>query len=174
MAVHELMVAHLVAKNSERAFNQNIAVRNGVRALPIDEDPWGEVEEAVPPPGPLQVNLNEVRRIVTTELDEYKATLRIDMREIFENGEKGGYINPLAWWKGHRETFPILSQIARKILCIPATSAPSERVFSVAGLTISKLRSRLDSENASCLIFLKDNWDLSEEMNCPAEVEIVN
>jgi hAT family C-terminal dimerisation region len=126
------------------------------------------VEEAVPPPGPLEVNLNKVQRIVTTELDEYKATLRIDMGEIFQDGEKGWFINPLACWKGHKETFSILSQIARKLLCIPATSAPSERVFSVAGLPISKLRSRLDSENASW--DLRDNWDLIYEMNGPAEV----
>jgi hAT family C-terminal dimerisation region len=95
------------------------------------------------------------------------------MREIFGNGEEGKYIDPLAWWKGHRETIPVLCQIARKILCIPATSAPSERVFSVTGLTISKLRSRLDCENASCLIFLGDNWDLSEQMKVTNEVEIL-
>ena len=71
------------------------------------------------------------------------------------------------------ESFLTLCQIARKVLCIPATSAPSERVFSVAGLTISKLRSRLDSENASCLVILRDNWDLSDQMNSP-QVEILN
>ena len=42
----------------------------------------------------------------------------------------------------------------------------------MAGLPISKLRSRLDSENASW--DLRDNWDLSEEMNGPAEVVRVN
>ena len=63
--------------------------------------------------------------------------------------------------------------LARKVPCIPATSAPSERVFSVAELTISKMRSRLDSENASCLIFLRDNWDLSDQMNSP-QVELLN
>jgi hypothetical protein len=51
------------------------------------------------------VNLNEIQRIVTVELKEYKLARRIDMREIFKNGEKRKYIDPLAWWKGHRETF---------------------------------------------------------------------
>ena len=48
------------------------------------------MEEAVSPPGPLEVNLNKVQRIVTTELDEYKATLRIDVGEIFRMVRKVG------------------------------------------------------------------------------------
>ena len=95
------------------------------------------------------------------------------MRETLENGDKGKYIDPLTWWKDRVENFPTLCQIARKVLCIPATSAPSERVFSVAGLTISKMRSRPDSENASCLIFFRDNWDLSDQTNSP-QVELLN
>jgi hypothetical protein len=50
--------------------------------------------------------------------------------------------------------YPILSKIASKILAIPATSAPSERVFSVAGITIAKERSRLDPTNTGDLVFL--------------------
>jgi len=50
----------------------------------------------------------------------------------------------------------MLSQLALRILCIPATSAPSERVFSVAGLTIAKDRARLAPQTANELIFLHD------------------
>ena len=109
------------------------------------------------------VNLHEIKRKVNDELTEYKALLRIDMRETLENGEKGKYSDQLFWWKNREKDFPTLSKIARGILCIPGTSAPSERVFSVAGLTITKLRA-LACENASCLILLKDNWELSEEL----------
>ncbi len=173
-AVKELMVEHLKAKHNARALNNGIAIHNGMRALPIADDPWGEVEEEVPVHGPPELNMNEIERAVTAELDDYKTVMRIDMREIFDDGEKGKYIDPLAWWKSHKETFPILSHLARKILCIPATSAPSERVFSVAGLTISKLRTRLDSENASCLIFLRDNWERSEVEDGSADVVVLN
>ena len=37
--------------------------------------------------------------------------------------------NPLTWWKMRAMQYVHLSELAKKILCIPATSAPSERVF---------------------------------------------
>ena len=55
---------------------------------------------------------------------------------------------------------PILSLLARRILCIPATSAPSERLFSVAGLTIANDRAGLLPDNAADLIFLRGAWGL--------------
>jgi hypothetical protein len=50
----------------------------------------------------------------------------------------------------------MISKLALRVLCIPATSAPSERVFSVAGLTIAKDRARLAPQTANELIFLHD------------------
>jgi hAT family C-terminal dimerisation region len=54
---------------------------------------------------------------------------------------------------------PLMSNLARRTLCIPATSAPSERLFSLAGLTITKF----SSDTASAIVFLHDNWNLAEE-----------
>lgn len=53
-------------------------------------------------------------------------------------------------------TVPLLAKIAYKLLAIPATSAPTERVFSVAGITIAKERAQLNPEHAGELIFLHD------------------
>ena len=39
----------------------------------------------------------------------------------------------------------------------PATSAPSERVFSTAGLTIAKDRARLEASRANEIVFLHDS-----------------
>jgi hypothetical protein len=63
---------------------------------------------------------------------------------------------PLTWWKNNQTKYKMLSEVALRLLCIPATSAPSERVFSVAGLTISKDRARLAPQTANELIFLHD------------------
>jgi hypothetical protein len=70
--------------------------------------------------------------------------------------DEGNYRNPLSWWSIHQRKFKYLSVLASRVLSIPATSAPSERVFSTAGLTITKDRARLASQTAKELIFLHD------------------
>lgn len=41
--------------------------------------------------------------------------------------------HPLMFWKENQNSFPNLSVLACKYLAIPASSAPVERIFSVAG-----------------------------------------
>lgn len=66
-------------------------------------------------------------------------------------------LDPLLWWKSHESMLPLLSRKARQLLCIPATSVPSERVFSTAGDMLSAQRSTLKSKHVDYLIFLKKN-----------------
>ena len=72
--------------------------------------------------------------------------------------------DPLLWWKSHQHEFPLLACVARRVLCVPGTSVPSERVFSTAGDVISAQRANLSPENADMLIFPKHNmrvWTLN-------------
>jgi hypothetical protein len=72
--------------------------------------------------------------------------------------------NPLAWWKGMTNTYPILAKIALKFLTTVATSVPSERLFSKAGQTVTQQRNRLKGKRLSMLLFLqsidKSFWNL--------------
>lgn len=65
--------------------------------------------------------------------------------------------SPTQWWKGNAARFPRLAKVAQRFLSIPATSVASERVFSAAGLTVNKLRSRLTPEHVDMLLFLNKN-----------------
>ena len=67
------------------------------------------------------------------------------------------YGDPLSWWKSKCTIYPQLSNIAKTILAVPATSVPSERVFSAAGELISSRRNRLDPENVNMMLFLHGN-----------------
>ena len=73
--------------------------------------------------------------------------------------------NPLAWWRNQAagvQGLPGLAALARSVLCIPATSAPAERLFSEAGLTITAVRATMKAENAECLTFLRGCWHVVE------------
>lgn len=65
--------------------------------------------------------------------------------------------SPLEWWKRNSERYPVLSQLARKYLGVPATSVPCERLFSSAGRIISKQRAALKPGTAEMMVYLKAN-----------------
>ncbi|XP_046560924.1 zinc finger BED domain-containing protein 4-like [Haliotis rubra] len=66
----------------------------------------------------------------------------------------------LDWWKKNAQYFPRISGLARKYLAIPASSVPSERVFSLAGNLVNKKRARLSPNNIDLLVFLRKNMEL--------------
>lgn len=68
--------------------------------------------------------------------------------------------SPLEWWKRNESSFPILADLARKYLSIPASEAPSERLFSAGTNTVTKKRTRLKPSRAAKIIFLKFNSKL--------------
>lgn len=55
---------------------------------------------------------------------------------------------------GNQYLYPRLSLLVKKYLSIPASSVPSERVFSIAGQVVSKKRSRMHPSNVDMFIFL--------------------
>ncbi|XP_061578913.1 E3 SUMO-protein ligase ZBED1-like [Cololabis saira] len=65
--------------------------------------------------------------------------------------------NPLTWWEKNAARYPTLAELARSLLCIPATSTPSERLFSAAGNIVSKKRASLTPEHVDMLTFLHCN-----------------
>ena len=64
----------------------------------------------------------------------------------------------LRWWQQRVQCYPRLATLARQQLCCPATSVPSERLFSSAGNLITKKRCCLKPENVDKLLFLHKNW----------------
>lgn len=68
--------------------------------------------------------------------------------------------NPLLFWKKNELLFPELKNLSLKYLCVPATSVPSERIFSKTGMITKDRRNRIKDKNLDSIIFLNKNFDL--------------
>ena len=66
-------------------------------------------------------------------------------------------VDILAWWKTQEPVLPLLGEIARKYLCVTASSASAERLFSASGNVVTKLRSSLAPENLELIVYLHEN-----------------
>nr|XP_054591852.1 E3 SUMO-protein ligase ZBED1-like [Nothobranchius furzeri] len=99
-------------------------------------------KKSVPTPGPDQSEETKIE----TELATYLLMPEVDPDT-----------DPLQWWKSNKSNFSRLSHLAKKYLSIPATSAPSERLFSVAGGVVTRSRACLKPEAVDRLIFLAKN-----------------
>ena len=97
----------------------------------FDEDNTVSIIEATP------------EAVINTELQLYSDAQRLNRRA-----------DPLQWWKKQSLRLPNLAQLAKELLAVPATSVPSERVFSKAGELISAKRSRLGKETVDRILFL--------------------
>ena len=100
------------------------------------------------PSTPTQTEAEEptLRELIRQELQSYLSTANVDSE-----------MDPLEWWKVHEVNFPKVSQLAQKYLCIPATSSPSERVFSTGGNIVTCQRAALKPDKVDKLIFLAKN-----------------
>ena len=64
--------------------------------------------------------------------------------------------DPLQYWKSKESVFPLLAKLAKKYLCVQATSTTAERIFSKLGLPLTKRRLCLDEDRSDRIMFLSD------------------
>jgi hypothetical protein len=80
-----------------------------------------------------------------------------ELERFFDHASMSHHVKPLQWWTANESVFPTLGRLARKCLTMQATSVPSERLFSAAGMILTSERNRLLPESARELICLQ-NW----------------
>ena len=78
----------------------------------------------------------------------------------------------LEWWKMHNTQFPTIAKLALKYLAIPASSAPSERVFSRAKLIQEHQRWSLPPQWLETSVLIKHNDALKEISQCYKDVPL--
>jgi hypothetical protein len=121
-----------------------------------DDDLWGDlVENSAGVANHDRETYSQRRdRVVDDEMFRFAQLPRINLKSKNAIDK-----DPLLWWKHHEFSMPIMGKLARCYLAIPATSASSERVFSIGGLTVSDNRTRLDADIVSDFVVLKGSWD---------------
>ncbi|XP_038823451.1 uncharacterized protein LOC120023496 [Salvelinus namaycush] len=65
--------------------------------------------------------------------------------------------NALLFWAMNRKALPSLSRVAIRVLAVPASSAPVERVFSHGGIILRPHRAQMTDRLLSNLVFCKCN-----------------
>lgn len=129
--------------------------------LPVKEEP-----ELEPPPKKMKQEADDwLDDIISTKIEPATKSLKEQIEEeidrfiaepvVHRKGEEK--LDPLKWWASHEVLYPRISRLAKQILAMPASSVPSERIFSLAGNIVNKKRSQLKPENLDLLIFLKKN-----------------
>lgn len=92
-----------------------------------------------------------------TQEDKKIQMVRREVQLFFTEAPIAKKSDPLSWWRENEGRFPTLSNVARSLLCIPATSTPAERIFSAAGNICSQKRASLTRDHVDMLTFLSMN-----------------
>jgi len=64
------------------------------------------------------------------------------------------------WWKNNQAPIQSVATLAARYFSIPASCAPAESVFSVAGMTWTAIRSSLSAVNGAALVMIHMNQKL--------------
>ncbi|KAL4006660.1 nucleobindin [Sarotherodon galilaeus] len=93
----------------------------------------------------------------TTHSHPSRASIELELSMYLQTPGPDSETDPLERWKQHETNFPSVARLARKYLCIPATSSSSERAFSASGNIITCKRSCLKPNTVDQLVFLALN-----------------
>ena len=118
-----------------------------------------QMQDVTQPPPPKKTALEDLLGSSYTTLETVQSNRGIEMEILsYRNGIPIPLnSSPLEWWKVNAYAYPLLAPLAKAYLCIPATSVPSERVFSTAGDIVCAQRSLITPEHVDMLVFLKKN-----------------
>ena len=96
--------------------------------------------------------------VITAYLKEPNLPLSESVSNPIDPEKPGTRRNdPLLYWKKNEQSNPLLAKWARRFLCAPPGSIPSERLFSTAGNIADGKRNRLLPEKVEMLLFLRKN-----------------
>ncbi|POW23128.1 hypothetical protein PSHT_00550 [Puccinia striiformis] len=132
-------------------------------AVAFDQSPSkiGQVES---PPRPMKAS----RKLSVIEADIFGQgpvlkDLDSEIQQYLSEPNEKQTCQTLYYWSQHKKIYPSLAAMAGCFLGIPATSAPSERVFSRAKTIVGSQRHSLSTASIERLLCVKDWYQSGEE-----------
>jgi hypothetical protein len=95
------------------------------------------------------------RSICENEL--FQLLLGNDFQMKIQDNISKEYNCPLSWWKSSAHRFINLAKLAIKYLGVPATSAPSERIWSRAARVLTVKRNRMSEKVTAAMMYCREN-----------------
>jgi hAT family C-terminal dimerisation region/Domain of unknown function (DUF4413) len=114
---------------------------------------------------PAVSNLNPVVRKLARKEDDFyaylksmevanppKSDLEVYLGEPVYVVEDENSFDVLKWWSQNCSKYPVLSKLARDVLCIPITTVASESAFSAGGRVLDDYHSSLEQDMMEILV----------------------
>lgn len=140
--------------------DERVDVYNEIKRL-LQELPVTENEVLSPPHKKSRFSIFEESSDDFNNSGEFESYMQSADYSKYSDTEENKKHLVESFWRSNKERFPKLYRLAKKKLHVPASSAPSETVFSCAGRTYVKNRTKLKPKNLDDLIFLNNNLEFS-------------
>lgn len=95
---------------------------------------------------------NDMSPSITNELTKYLGLKAAEADQIVNNAKVKKSDRLLTFWNEMSRELPTISKLARRLLCVPASSSPVERLFKFAKKNAYKERAQLSAETQSSLV----------------------
>ena len=128
-----------------------------------DNEATGGFQQSPKRPQKSVVTLGKILRNQSSSSSNLSLTERIDKELDYYTHSPTIETDccPLSWWKDEQKRLPLLLKVARKYLCICATSISSERIVSTGGNIVSDNRTCLKPHMVDHLVFLSKICNLN-------------
>ena len=160
--VHENQLANGIISRAadDNESQENIKDSSDAYNGGLDEDElmFGGMDRLVEEPrSAVTEDETTIKVACEKELEIYLRAPALKLKQV-----GGSFTDPLAWWNTEhvQKRFPILAPLAQMFLAIPATSAPSERMWNRGASVLTAKRNRLAAEVTSSTMFLKENVEI--------------
>ena len=64
---------------------------------------------------------------------------------------------PLSWWTANRHRYPLIAEVARRLLVIPATAISTRRLYTEESEVMMDRRNAVSPEKADQVLFIMEN-----------------